>query len=252
MKFLFIGDIVGNKSLNCICKWLPAYIKRFNINFVIANGENISSGNGILPEQAIMLHQSGVDIITGGNHTFDQHQIFSFIDDSPYIVRPYNFSNSLPGEGYLTINTPFGIVGVINLCGQVNMKPANNPFEAIDLILPQLSSCDYIILDFHAEATSEKIAMGYFCDGRLTGVFGTHTHVQTSDYRFLPKGTAYITDVGMVGGFNSVLGVKKDLVLKRFVSGISDKFEHDNNDIYLNSIILDTDLHKLEILNCFL
>lgn len=252
MRLLFIGDIVGYKSFDCLCKALPALIKNNHIDFVIANGENIAYGNGILPENAISLHQSGVDIITGGNHSFNQRQILSFLDNNSYIIRPYNISESSQGFGYVSEKTSVGTIGVINLCGQVNMPPANNPFDAINHILPRLSDCDYIFLDFHAEATSEKKAMGYFCDGRITGMFGTHTHVQTSDFRFLPNGTAYITDVGMVGGFDSVLGVNKDIILKRFLTGYSEKFEQDDKNIYFNSVILDTVSHVFEPLNCFI
>ena len=171
---------------------------------MIANGENISDHNGITKKDAETLHFSGVDVITTGNHAFRQKSIYETMENEDYIIRPYNLPPSAVGNGYTVQETPFGRVGVLNLIGQLYIGYGDNPFVCADKALDKLAECDYIFVDFHAEATSEKRAMGFYLDGRVSGVFGTHTHVQTADDQILEKGTAYLTDVGMTGGRNSV------------------------------------------------
>jgi len=247
MRVLFIGDIVGDAGCDFVCSRLSGIVRQYGIDFVIANGENVCSHNGITPDKADRLRYAGVDVITTGNHVFRQKQIYQLLSDSDYIIRPYNLPFSAIGSGYTVAHTPFGVVGVLNLMGQCFMDGAENPFDAADRALTRLSDCEYIFVDFHAEATSEKIALGHYLDGRVNGVFGTHTHVRTADARILPKGTAYITDAGMTGGVNSVLGVKKELAIAKFRSAMPVSFEHDPENTAMDIVITDTD--KKEIIS---
>ena len=247
MRVLFIGDIVGDAGCDFVCGRLSSIVKEYGIDFVIANGENVCAHNGITPDKAERLRYAGVDVITTGNHVFRQKQIYPLLSDSEYIIRPYNLPSSAVGSGYTVASTPFGDVGVLNLMGQCFMEGTENPFDAADRALARLSDCEYIFVDFHAEATSEKIALGHYLDGRVNGVFGTHTHVRTADARILPKGTAYITDAGMTGGENSVLGVKKELAIAKFRSSMPASFEHDPENTVMDIVVTDTD--KKEILS---
>lgn len=247
MRVLFIGDIIGDAGCDFVCSRLAGIIREHKIDFVIANGENVCSHNGITPDKAERLRYAGVDIITSGNHVFRQKQIYPFLTDSEYLIRPYNLPRSAIGSGYTTAKTPFGTVGVLNLLGQCFIEGAENPFDAADRALERLSDCQYIFVDFHAEATSEKIALAHYLDGRVTAVFGTHTHVRTADARILPKGTAYITDAGMTGGLNSVLGVKKENAIAKFRTSMPAQYEQDGENIVMDLVITDTD--KKEIIS---
>ena len=218
MRLLFIGDVVGSSGCEFLMKRLPGYKKENSIDVCIANGENSAQGNGVTPVSCKMLYDSGVDFITLGNHSFKRPEVIEYLDKDPTIIRPYNFPKGAPGKGVGIIEKGRIRIAVINLMGTVYLEALNNPFEEIDRALSEVEDCKTVIVDFHAEATAEKRAMGFYVDGRVTALLGTHTHVQTADAQLLPKGTAYITDVGMTGPINSILGVKSDIIVERFVN----------------------------------
>ena len=225
MKILFIGDIVGNPGRTATTKFLEAH--RDEYDFIVANGENAAGGKGLTFEIVDLLLASGVSVITTGNHVWDNKEIFDFIETTPQLIRPANYPTEVTGRGATIVSSDDGQtqLGVINLAGQLFMNPYTNPFHALNAILPEIRAVTpYILLDFHAEATSEKIAMGWHADGRVGAVVGTHTHVQTADARVLPQGTAYITDVGMTGPYDSVIGTRIDLVLQRFLTMMPTRF----------------------------
>lgn len=226
MNVLIIGDICGKPGRQAAMQYIPELKAEYNIDLAIANGENTAGGVGITQKILHEIYGYGVDIVTSGNHIWDKREIFDFIEDEPHLIRPANYPPGAPGQGYCILTLQGKKVGVVNLSGRSFMPSMDCPFRKIDEILLALEhKCDYIILDFHAETTSEKMAMGWYLDGRVTCVVGTHTHIQTADERILPKGTAYITDLGMVGPWNSVLGVDKDLILKKFITGLPVKFD---------------------------
>lgn len=242
MKVLCIGDVVGSVGSEFLRKTLPGFKKLKGIDFVICNGENSADGNGVLPTSAEYLFKSGVDVITLGNHSFQRKEIYSFLDEEEAIVRPCNFpSPSTPGRGYCTIDLGRTSVTVINLMGQefIDIR-VDNPYYAIDEILKKVDS-KIIIVDMHAETTSEKKAMGYYLDGRVSAFFGTHTHVQTADECVLEGGTGYITDVGMTGPVVSVLGVKKEIIINRFKTKLPERFENAEGECMVNCIMFDID-----------
>lgn len=210
----------------------------FKPDVIIANGENSAPSNGMTSKSAEYLFNAGVDIITGGNHTLKWRDVYSYIESSGKIVRPANYPESTPGKGFLKFM--FGGIKfcVINVMGIVSLEPLACPFETIDKILKQTNDCVIKIVDFHAETTSEKRAFGFYCAGRVSVVFGTHTHVQTSDEQILLDGTAYITDVGMCGASDSVLGVKTEISIKRMKSHIPLKFEHETSGIFKIECVL--------------
>ncbi len=225
-KILALGDIVGEHGTQAIEKKLWEIRRENGIDMVIANGENASSGNGINPESADRLFRAGVDVITGGNHTFRKSTIHSLLEKGENIIRPANYPSDCPGFGYCIFDMCSYKVLVINLLGTVYMESLENPFLCADKILKsEEGNFDLAFLDFHAEATSEKLALGHFLDGRISGFFGTHTHVQTSDEKILPNGTGYITDLGMCGVEDSVLGVKSDIIIRRFLTKMPQKHE---------------------------
>lgn len=249
MRVLFIGDIVGPGSVGAVEKILPTLRRDENIGFVIANGENAAENNGITPDIAERLRYCGVDVITTGNHAFRQKSSYGLFDDGGYIVRPANFPPEDPGMGYLKTDTPDGKVAVVNLSGKLYCDADENPFFTADRLLPSLSDCDFVFVDFHAEATSEKKALGFYLDGKVTAVFGTHTHVQTSDCRILPKGTGYITDVGMVGGKDSVLGIKAADAIKKFTTKTPVRYNQDTEKILFQSVFFDTETKEIKTVN---
>lgn len=225
MKILFIGDIVGRPGRSATVRFLGEH--RHKYDFIVANGENTAGGKGLTFDIVDQLLASGVSAITTGNHVWDKHEIFGFIDTTPQLIRPANYPTDVPGRGVTLVTSNDGQtqLGVINLAGQLFMNAYTNPFHALDAILPEVEAVTpYILLDFHAEATSEKIAMGWHADGRVSAVLGTHTHVQTADARVLPEGTAYITDVGMTGPYDSVIGTQIDLSLGRFLTMMPARF----------------------------
>lgn len=242
MKIFVIGDVVGNSGVAFVKKHLKSFKKLYAIDFCIANGENAAQGNGITKAAAYDLFDSGVDVITMGNHTFNKTDIFSLIDDDYPIIRPSNFPIGTAGEGYILVDIGEITVAVLNANGRIYLDAMDCPFRSIDNILTKIKGkASVVIVDFHAEATSEKIAMGYYLDGRVSAVVGTHTHVQTADEKILDGGTAYITDIGMTGPKNSILGVKKEIVIKRFLTNMPHRFEVSDAEATLSGVVITVD-----------
>jgi len=243
LRILFIGDIVGRPGRQAVAQMLPGLKEELSPDFVIANGENAAGGMGITQETAVEILQAGVDVITLGNHVWRRPEVYPYLDEEPRILRPANYPSGVPGRGWEVYSTGTGEpVGVVNVCGRVFMDDLENPFRAADSILETLApETSVILVDFHAEATSEKAAFGWYLAGRVGAVIGTHTHVQTADERILPGGTAYITDVGMTGPVDSVIGVKTDLIISRFLTQMPSKFEVAEGDVLLSAVIVDLD-----------
>jgi metallophosphoesterase (TIGR00282 family) len=225
MKILLVGDIVGSPGRACFKRVAQQLLSSGEVHAIIANAENAAAGSGITLAVANELFSAGATLITLGDHTWGQKGFDAQIGSEKRIVRPANFPEGAPGAISAIAQTALGPIGVVSVVGQVFMASANNPFQAVDRALAQLPANIPVFVDVHAEATSEKIAMGYYLDGRVTAVFGTHTHVQTSDATLLEKGTAYITDVGMTGPIKSVIGRQIEPVLKKFTTGLSSRFE---------------------------
>lgn len=235
MKFLIVGDIVGEPGRNILFKYLEK--RKDSYDFIIVNGENSAGGFGINSKIADQFFQRGVDVITLGNHSWDQKEIYQYIDRSQNLIRPLNFSKEAPGNGY-TVAEKNGIkVAVINAQGKIFMPPIACPFLAVEEILPEIRrETDIIILDFHAEATSEKQAMGWNLTGKVSLVYGTHTHTQTADERILPGGTAYITDVGMTGGHDGILGMNKRESIQKFRDGMPNRYSVCEENVKINGL----------------
>jgi 2',3'-cyclic-nucleotide 2'-phosphodiesterase len=239
MKILFIGDVVGSPGRNMVNEYLPKLKKKYNPTFTIVNGENAASGKGITEKIYRGFLQAGAQAVTLGNHTWDKRDIFEFIDEAPHLVRPANFPKDTPGKGYTLLKVNDLLLAVINLQGRTFLPPIDCPFQKADEIINEVKQhTPYIFVDFHAEATSEKQAMGWYLDGQVSAVVGTHTHVQTADERILPKGTAYITDVGMTGPYDGILGVEKEAVLKRFLTSLPVRFEVTSGREQLNAVLM--------------
>lgn len=242
MNILVLGDVVNSEGCQFLKKKLPAFKKLKAIDFCIANGENSADGNGITPSSAEELFSYGVDFITTGNHVYRRKEVYSLLDESEFIVRPCNYPAKNPGVGSKAVDCGFFTLGVINVMGTMYMENLENPFDAVDREIDRLKSQTNIILvDFHAEATSEKKAMGFYLDGRVSAVFGTHTHVLTADNTILPKGTGYITDIGMCGVKNSVLGVDKDIIIEKFRFNMPQKFDKAHGSSMINGCIFTID-----------
>ncbi len=242
MKILAVGDIVGNSGINELKSKLNAIKKEKNIDFCIVNGENAAEGMGLTEKNFHSILDAGADVITMGNHTWGKKEIFKFINQ-PQIIRPANYPEGVVGKGYNTYNCKGKNIGVINLIGRVDINIlSENPFIKVNKIINKIQNeTDIIIIDFHAEATAEKIAMGNYVDGKVTAVFGTHTHVQTADEKILPKGTAYITDIGMTGPKNSVIGMDIAVSIKRFETTLPEKYKIAEGDAIFNAAIFDID-----------
>lgn len=243
MKILFIGDTVGEPGRRAIKEILPRLKADKGVDFVIANGENMASGSGITPGLADDLFKYGVDVITSGDHIWKRKEIFERLNIDSKILRPANYPKGAPGTGSTIVASDSGVeVGVVNVLGRVFMQAIECPFKAVKEEVERLRMrTNIIIVDIHAEATSEKIAMGYFLDGLVSGIAGSHTHVQTADEKVLPGGTAYITDAGMTGPFDGVIGRKKEQVIQKFLSQLPVKFEMAEGDIQLHGAIFDID-----------
>lgn len=241
MKILALGDVVGSGGCEKIRKSLPSIKRKHNIDFCIANGENSAVGNGILPFSADYLFSSGVDFITGGNHTFRRNEIYSYLDENDRIIRPYNIHPSSPGNGYGIVDMGRYRIGIINLLGKSFMSGSENPFDALDNALKKIDDCQVKIVDFHAEATGEKKALGFYADGRVSAFFGTHTHIQTADAQILPNGTAYITDLGMCGPEYSVLGVEPQIIITALKTGLPQRFKNAETPCSIEGCIFDID-----------
>ncbi len=241
MKILFTGDMVGSAGRQVFQRVTERLREEGRIDLIIANAENGAGGRGPSPEIAEAVLNAGADAITLGDHTFDDKKLIPLLQTEPRIVRPANMPPEAAGRGMTTIETDEGPVCIISLIGRVFMDPADCPFRTADKLL-NLAKPKTIFVDFHAEATSEKIALGRYLDGRVTGIFGTHTHVQTSDEAILPNGTAYITDLGMTGPKDSVIGREVEPVVQRFITGMPQKFDVSKKDPALEGVIVDVDL----------
>jgi len=243
LNILCIGDIVGRPGRRIVAEKLKPLVEELGVDCVIANAENAAGGSGLTPQIHNKLARYGVNLVTLGDHTYRKRDIIETLETAENIVRPANLSEYAAGRDFALYKTNKGpIVAVIALIGRMFMKPADCPYSAVDKILPQLTQkADIIFVDFHAEATSEKIAMGYHLDGRVSCCFGTHTHVVTADERILPKGTAYITDIGMTGPHNSVLGRGPESVLKSFRTGMPFPFEIATGDVKISAILVTVD-----------
>jgi len=224
MKVLFIGDIVGRSGRRAVASLLPELAAEYSWDLCIANAENAAGGRGITPAIAEELLAYGIDVLTMGNHTWDNKDIFQFIDSAQYLVRPANYPIEVSGQGYTVVEKKGKRIAVLNLSGQVFMDPMDCPFAKADQLISSLSHCDYIFIDFHAEATAEKVGFARYVDGRAAAVVGTHTHIQTADEQLLPRGTLYITDVGATGAIDSVLGMEVEPVLKRLTTKMPQRF----------------------------
>ena len=241
MKILVIGDVVGETGRNIIRDVLPSLKEDENIDFVIANGENSAGGSGITPKITQELFAYGVNVITTGDHIWDRKEVLQFIDREPKLLRPANYPEGVPGQGSVVVTTlNKAKIGVINLVGRIFMKPLECPFRTAEEEIKEISqTTKVIVVDMHAEATSEKIALGYFLDGKVSAVIGTHTHVQTADEKILPLGTAYITDIGMSGSSISVLGREVEPVIKRFLTGMPARFGVARENPALSGVIIE-------------
>lgn len=243
MNLLFVGDIVGRPGREMLRRALPLLVDRHDPALVIVNVENAAAGNGVTRELAEGFLNLGVDVMTTGNHVWDKREVLDYIAQEPRLLRPANFPAGVPGSGSFVADVRGGPpIAVLNLMGRIFMAPLDNPFRVgADEVERLRALTPVILVDFHAEATSEKIAMGWHLDGRVTAVIGTHTHVQTADARVLPKGTAYITDVGMTGPHDSVIGVDKEPVLRRFLTGMPARFEPASGDPRLHAVVVAAD-----------
>ena len=249
MRIIFLGDIVGRAAREEIQNSLPRIKEDHKIDFAIVNGENAAWGFGITEEICNNLFVSGVDCITTGNHLWDQREIINYIDCEQRLLRPANFPNGTPGKGFGIFENEFGNVLVINIMGRLFMDPLDDPFKLIDEILdsnPIGKNNDAIVIDFHGEATSEKVAMGHFCDGRASLVVGTHTPIPTSDYQILPSGTAYQSDAGMCGDYDSVIGMEKTEPIRRFLEKTpGNRFNPAQGEPTLCGVIIETEKNGL-------
>jgi metallophosphoesterase (TIGR00282 family) len=243
MRILFVGDIFGKPGREIARRAIPALVERESLDFVIANVENSAAGFGVTGDIADTILGYGVDAMTTGNHVWDKKEILDYIPRQPRLLRPANFPAGTPGRGSYLGQTRTGEpIGVVNVMGRIFMQPLDDPFAVVLKEIDALrAKARVIVVDFHAEATSEKVAMGWHLDGRVSAVFGTHTHVQTADERILPRGTAYLTDAGMTGPHDSIIGVTADLALTRFLTGMPAKFESATTPGRLNAVIVTAD-----------
>lgn len=239
IKILFIGDIIGKPGLDLVQTWLPGLIQKYKPDLVIANGENVSDGKGCTSKEGKILFELGVHVITGGNHTWDKHQSQDYLKSEPRVIRPLNYPKGAYGNGYHIATTKSGKVAVLNLQGRTFMAPLDCPFRTADWILQRIKSeTKVIVLDFHAEATAEKMALGHYLDGKISALIGTHTHTQTADERILEGGTGYITDVGMSGPYDSVIGMKTIAAINRFLYQTPQKYETAIDNVHLAGVYL--------------
>lgn len=242
MKFLIVGDVCGRPGRSAFLKYAPQLKRQHAIDIVIVNGENSAGGKGVTRRALDELYRGGADIVTSGNHIWDKKEVLEFIDREPFLIRPANYPEGAPGKGYCIYPFKAKNIGVINLAGRAFMPPMDCPFQKVEEILREIKGqCDIILLDMHAETTSEKMALGWYLDGRVNCVVGTHTHIQTADERILPQGTAYITDLGMVGPWNSVLGVTADCILTKFLTCRPVRFDLAEGPNVFSAVILEVD-----------
>ncbi len=242
MRILFIGDIVGAPGRLAVKELVPMIARRDKADFVIANAENVAGGSGITPALADELFSYGVDALTSGDHIWKRKEIVEKLESDLRITRPANYPKEAPGLGSTVVKSKTGVkVGIVNLIGRVFMESVECPFKAAKDHISKIKDTKVIIVDIHAEATSEKIALGWYLDGAVSAILGTHTHIQTADEKVLPNGTAYITDVGMTGPYDSVIGRRKEQVLSRFLTQMPVRFEMAEGDVQLHGAIVDVD-----------
>lgn len=243
MKVIIIGDVVGKPGRKVLIESLKRLKEQHEAEFVVANVENAAEGAGVVPKVGDEILNAGVDVMTSGNHIFDKKEVIQYIENQPRLIRPANYAPDAPGRGLWLGSTGSGTqVAVINLQGRIFMPPTDCPFRAADRLLEEIGKrASVIIVDHHAEATSEKLAMGQYLDGRVSVVVGTHTHVQTADEQILPGGTGYITDLGMTGPYDSVIGVQSHLVINRFVRGLPTRYQTASENAQLHGVVVEID-----------
>jgi 2',3'-cyclic-nucleotide 2'-phosphodiesterase len=241
VKLLFVGDVVGSPGRHALESLLPELRERHEPDFVVVNGENSAGGLGITPKIArSWFDDARVDVVTLGNHAYRHPEVYEYLDSEDRIIRPANWPKADPGHGYTVVQGDAGRLAVVNLAGVVFLDPARSPFAEADAVLAELRDrADWTLVDFHAEATSEKVAMGWHLDGRVTACVGTHTHVPTTDARVLPGGTAYISDVGMTGPRGGVIGMDREAALRRFRSMVPSKLSTSQEDPWLNAVVIE-------------
>lgn len=242
MKILMIGDVVARPGRIAVLERIQDLREQHSIDLAVLNAENVAGGFSITPHLADELFSSGIDVMTSGNHIFDKREVIPYIDNQPRLLRPANYPPGTPGKGIWVGDVKGTKVAVISLMGRVFMPPVDDPFRAVDELINSLSPDIKVrLVDMHCEATSEKSAMGWYLDGRVSAVVGTHTHVQTADERILPKGTAYLTDLGMTGSYSGVIGMDRDDVLARFTSVTTKRAEHSKGDVRICGAVIDVD-----------
>jgi len=237
-----VGDVHGRPGRRAVARRVPSLRRELEVDFVVANAENSAGGVGLTPQTAAELFAAGVDALTGGNHTWAKREAYELLNSDPRVVRPANYPPGVPGQGSTVIRRGGAALAVLNLQGRVFMEPLDDPFRVAREEVDRLRELTpFVLVDFHAEATSEKLALGYFLDGRVTAVVGTHTHVQTADERVLPGGTAYITDVGMTGPRDGVIGMDRDAILQRFLLQLPVRFEVASGAVQFNAVLVEAD-----------
>ena len=243
LNILFVGDIVGKPGLELVENLLKGFLQKYEVDFCFVNGENLVEGKGINEEYAKRVFDLGVYVITGGNHLWDNWSAKKVLQANRNVLRPLNYPSDNPGNGFIVYDLPGkGKVGVLNLQGRVYMQPIDCPFRKGEWAVGKmLEQTKVILVDFHAEATAEKMALGWYLDGKVSAILGTHTHVQTADARILPSGTAFITDVGMTGPYDSVIGLRKDIAIKRFIHQTPYKYEMGTHDVRMSGVRLKVD-----------
>jgi 2',3'-cyclic-nucleotide 2'-phosphodiesterase len=242
VKVLFVGDVVGGIGRRTMAALLPGLVDQHRPDFVVVNGENAAGGVGITEKTAREMLELGADAITLGNHAYRHREAYGFLDREERVVRPANYPKGSPGRGHTVLERDGMRLGVVNLSGMVFMEAVRSPFSEVDALLAELGDrVDALVVDMHAEATSEKVALGWHVDGRATAVLGTHTHVPTADARVLPGGTAYVTDVGMTGPRGGVIGVKREQAIERFLTLTHVRFETSADDPWLNAVLIEAD-----------
>jgi 2',3'-cyclic-nucleotide 2'-phosphodiesterase len=240
-NILFVGDVVASAGRRTLRALLPALREELELTFVVVNGENAAGGVGITPKTADDLFAAGADVVTLGNHTYRHRDVYRYLDEHPQVVRPANFLRSQPGRGTCTVERDGVKLGIVNLAGNLFMPAARPAFVEVDAALDAVEGADHVLVDIHAEATSEKVAMGWYLDGRVTAVVGTHTHVPTNDARVLPGGTAYITDVGMTGARGGVIGVVKEQSIEHLKTHMPARYDAAEDDPWLNAVLVRCD-----------
>jgi hypothetical protein len=243
---LFIGDVVARAGRRVVRDLLPGLREELGLDFVVANGENAAGGIGITPKEADALFRSGVDAITLGNHTYRHREVWPYLDTEPRIVRPANFLRTQPGHGTCVVERDGVSLGVVNLSGNLYMQAGSPALVTVDDALKEVGAADLVLVDMHAEATSEKVALGWYLDGKVTAVVGTHTHVPTADARVLPGGTAYITDVGMTGARGGVIGVRREQSIAVMRSHMPQRYDSADEDPWLNAVLIRADGRRAE------